>query len=257
MILGLESQVAARCFEEINEAVWHLIPSEEQRFAGELLWRKKYRVVFNAHAFSNLLQPNDVVFNLENVPGQVPFDAYEFEGMWGKHKVWDFSYATSRAVGSTHVPIGYHVSMERFEPLPYSERDVDIVFTGHPNERRQFVIDKLLEKGLRVVQLGHGCYGRDRDRLLARSKLALNMLYYEDGTFPTLRVAHLVANRVPVLSEVCPEGWEFVPTCGYNDLARVAHAMVTRRREYLDHLAQSAYTSFRMNPLRLPEMDAG
>lgn len=242
MIYNIESQPAAQCFAEINEAVKQLRGQDD--------------VVFNMHTGPHDAEwnPRFVYYNFENVGVQV--DPRQWWNGTTYQELWDFSARNVERYPLLchvrHVPVGYHPSMERFTPRPYAERDVDIAFTGHPNERRNYVIDKLLEKGLRVVQLGHGCYGADRDRLLARSKLVLNMLYYDNGTFPALRVAHLVANRVPVLSEVCSESWEFVPSCAYGDLVRRAYEMVTRRREYLDHLAESTYLSFRMQPLQLP-----
>lgn len=244
MILGLDRHPAAACFVEIDEAVRQL--------------RGRDDVVFNAHVSSIDLRAwarRVVVFNMENVPLQVNprkwWDGSSTQNLWDFSRLSISKYPVLCPV--KHVPVGYHTSMERFRPRPYSERDIDIVFTGHPNVRRNYVIDELRNRGLNVLQVGHGVYGEKRDAILARAKLALNMLYYDNGVFPALRVAHLVANRVPVLSEVCPEGWAFVPTVEYNGLVDTAYDMVTRRREYLDHLAESAYVAFRMNPMRLPE----
>lgn len=231
MILGCDVHPAAACFEEIDAAVSAMTDRT---------------VCFNAHAFPKQVPAGAVVYNLENVPGQVPDPA----SLWHGHEVWDFSASNAAKYDATHVPIGYHPSMERFTLSP--KRDIDVVFTGCMNDRRSAVLTALADRGLNVVAIGpRDMFGKERDALLARSKLALNMLFYEDGVFPALRVAHLVANKVPVLSETCPEGWPFVSTVPYSRLVDEALAMV-RDEPYAKWTARNAYQCFTEMPMGLP-----
>jgi hypothetical protein len=93
-------------------------------------------------------------------------------------------------------------------------------------------------------------YGRQRDALLARAKLALNMLFYEDGIFPSLRVAHLVANRVPVISESCREDWSFVPRSTFSTIVDNVVAMFDGDPLY--ERAEHAYECLKARPMVLP-----
>lgn len=223
MILGLDRHPQAACFLEVDAAVSAMTD----------------RVVcFNAHTFE--APPGAVVFNLENVPRQVD------PSRWAGHEVWDFSERNAAQYKATHVPIGYHPSMERFERAP--TKDIDVVFSGCLNERRMAVLQGLADRGLDVAVLPPGVYGKKRDDVLARARLALNMLYYEDGVFPALRVAHLVANRVPVLSEACPEGWSFVPTCAYGEMVDAAVRLLREGQQ----AAEVPYEEFRKMPMVLP-----
>ncbi len=208
MILGRDRHPASACFDEIDAAVSALTDRV---------------VVFNAHAFPGHVPEGAVVWNTENVPGQVP----DPRALWPDHEIWDISAANAARYGAKHVPIGYHPSMERFERRPVEEQDIDVVFTGCMNPRRADVLQQLADRGLKVAHIGPGGpHGAERDAVLARSRLALNMLFYPDGTFPALRVAHLVANRVPVVSEMAPECFDFLETCAYESLVENCVALL-------------------------------
>ncbi len=203
-------------------------------------------VCFNAHAFPDLIPEGTIVYQTECVPEQLPDPAWRFRG----HEVWDISARNAEHYGPSHVvPIGYHASMERFQRA--ATPDIDILFTGCMNPRRVAVLQALADRGLDVKYLGVGVYGVERDALLARTKLVLNMLWEPGRIFPALRVAHLVANSVPVLSERCADGWNFVPTCEYEDLVDVAERIVRDRVGAEDNAAFSL-EKFRAMPMVLP-----
>ena len=182
MILGIDRHPQAECFREIDDAVRAMTDRN---------------VVFNAHSFDAPL--GSIVWNLENVPIQVP-DPRE---RWGGHEVWDGFASNAKQYGAKYVAIGYHPSMQRF--CRADTLDIDVVFAGCINERRAKVLQELADRGLNVVVLAPGVYGAERDAVFARARLAINMQYYESGNYPTLRAAHLVANKVPMLSERAPE----------------------------------------------------
>jgi hypothetical protein len=238
MILGRYSHVFSACFDEIDAAVTAI-----DKAAG-----RDRKVVLNAHHY--LAPPGSIVYNFENVPGQVSDPAERWKG----HECWDFSESNAAKYGAKHVPVGYHPSMERFKRPKFP--DIDVVFTGGMNERRAKIIDDLQARGFHVVVIPPGSlYGTARDNILSRARLALNMLFYPDGTFPALRVAHLVANRVPVVSERCPEQWNFVPHCDYADLvSTIAGALNADPSSptHPDRSAEHAYGRFRDMPMRLP-----
>ncbi len=238
MILGLDRHPVASCFIELDDAI-----TELQRDTGDTR-----TFVLNAHSFPDEIPAGAIVFNLENVGTQL--DPGAFPG----HRVVDFSLRNIdawRVAGRDveHFPVGYHASMERFALAP--KKDIDVIFTGCRNERRQLLLDALADRGLNVVSLPPGIYGARRDQLLARSKLALGPLYYPSGVFPALRVAHLVANHVPVLSERCDEGWNIITTCAYEHLVGTAEHMV-KEHEHYQCLADLAYEAFKRMPMVLP-----
>lgn len=232
MILGIREHHAAHCFDEINDAVESLT---------------KKRIVFNA-LFPGIPKKS-IIYNFENYPPADP-------KIYKDHEVWEFSKRSADKYKFIHVPVGYHPTMERFKTKSYRKKEFDVVFCGIVNERRKQVLDEITKCGLKVHVISNGLYGKERDSILARSKLALNMLYYPHGSFPVLRVAHCVANKVAVLSEDCAEseGWHdsgvaFFP---YNRLAEVANFLIKRGDMDLQYSAERAYNWFKERPLILP-----
>lgn len=242
MILGLDRNQDGQCFAELDAAVSSLTTRT---------------VCFNAHAFPEQLPKDAVVFNLENVGTQVPRTA--FEG----HEIWDFSERNVKAwarANVKHVPIGYHPSMERFQMRPWEERDIDVILVGSLNARREKVLRELVRSGLHVWVVPPGTkYGAERDEMLSRSKLAINMLHTEGNLYPTLRAAHLAANRVPMLSENAPgiPRWAHLNSHKYDDLARACMEHLTFAEILKERDRESPYVKFRREPLTLPEDACG
>lgn len=236
MILGLHHHIPAQCFIEIDKAV------------SQLTHRT---VVFNAHNYPSFVPKNSIIFNLENVPEQAN------PALWAEHEIWDASLRNISHYPSglkvTHVPMGYEPSMRRFEKRPLQDCDIDVVFCGFINDRRMAILNDLRNRGLRVAIPSYNCWGKERDDVIARSKIALDMRYYEDGIFPTLRSLHLIANRVPVVAETSLEmpPWvmENVP---YNMLANRVETVLKNERTIND-LATEAENILKKHPLQLPD----
>jgi tetratricopeptide (TPR) repeat protein len=234
VILGRERHVHSAGFDELAGAVRALTDRT---------------VVFNAHVFPAEVPDGAIVYNLENVNLQVQ------PSLFHGRTVWDWSEKNvdilrSTGVDAVHVPIGYHPSMERFTMRPPAERDIDVIFVGSLNDRRVKVLNELHSRGLKVQHVG-SIYGAKRDEFLSRSKLALNMLFHPYYTFAALRVSHLIANRVPVLSERSSEEWDFISTCEYTELADAAEALI-RGGSDLSTMADEDYSAFVKRPMVLP-----
>jgi hypothetical protein len=76
---------------------------------------------------------------------------------------------------------------------------IDVLFYGSMNERRKAVLQDLA-RDLSVKAL-FGAYGPERDAWIARSKIVLNIHYYERQILEQVRISYLLNNRRFVLSE--------------------------------------------------------
>jgi hypothetical protein len=88
--------------------------------------------------------------------------------------------------------------LTRIKPAP--EEDIDILLYGSLNERRLNILKQLHNIGLKVEAL-FGVYGKQRDHYISRSKIVLNIHYYEAKVFEIVRVYYLLANKKFVISE--------------------------------------------------------
>ncbi len=236
MILGLDRHPAARCFEELDEAVAQMTDR---------------LVCFNAHMYD--APPGAILFNTEDVdiPANGATVVSSHDTRWRGREVWDCgSAANAKKLGATYVPIGYHPSMTRFAPA--AVQDIDVLLYGCMSERRRLLLDELAGRGLNVVHLA-GSWGAERDAVIARAKVVLNVSFNADGAWPTHRAAHLVANSIFVLSEAMPDAWPFVFSCPYERLVDMAEAWAGVAPEIRAASAKAALDVFKQTPLTLPE----
>ncbi len=147
---------------------------------------------------------NPIFYNLEQLGDDLPWMTMpEFVDLFRRYPHWDYSQANVEYLAAmglprpAYVPIGYVPELTRIAPVP---EDIDVLFYGALNGRRYAVLRELHERGLRVKWLT-GAYGASRDAWIARSKIVLNLHYWEAKIFAIVRVSYLLANKRAVVSE--------------------------------------------------------
>lgn len=192
------------------------------RLGKNELARNGTHYLFGIHALGFSAQRaalplGSVVINSEPIanPAQV-FGAVDFASylpmLEGMH-VWDYSRrnvdafqrANISARSFSWVPIGH--ADRNMTPLvePRPTQDIDVLFYGRINDRRASVLAECRLAGLRVVGVSVGCVGAERDALIARSKIVLNMGWADDSVFEQYRVSYLMNNGKAVVTEMHPD----------------------------------------------------
>ena len=172
---------------------------------------------------------------------------------WVKNfETWDYSIKNITSFqrlgidSIKHVKLGYQKELVRIVKAP---KDIDILFYGAINERRAQVLDGLRAHGLNVAAV-HGLYGQERDNLIGRSKVVLNMHFYKSQIFESVRVFYLLANSVAVVGEVNPETsidphiLEAIYASNYDNLIESCLTLVNdnKQRECLEKNAGSKFS---------------
>ncbi|NNJ95508.1 MAG: hypothetical protein HKP57_12230 [Halobacteria archaeon] len=148
-----------------------------------------------------------ILFNLEQITPGSGWLTTGYLKLLKRHPVWDYSRYNIEQLGKlgisniTHCPIGYSDVLQRIAPAP--EKDIDVLFYGSINPRRLAILEALARADLRVETL-FGVYGEQRDAVIARSRLVLNIHYYPAKIFEIVRISWLLANAVCVVSEDSP-----------------------------------------------------
>ena len=195
-------------FAEVAETIRHGLTTlgHDALVSRDLAAADRRHIVLGAHLAPGAgiqLPPGSIIYNLEQVDDQSRWMTGALLDLYRRHPLWDYSATNIErlvALGvprPTHVPIGYVPSLTRIAP---AEPDIDVLFYGSLNERRKRVIDRLRAAGVRVEAV-FGVYGGERDALIARAKLVLNVHYYEAKVFEVVRVSYLLANGRAVVSE--------------------------------------------------------
>ena len=160
------------------------------------------------------LPPGSIVMNLEQVSGDGDWFKDDYVEILKTYPVLDYSPRNlvnlrQRGIGHAELlEVGYHESLHRIKPAKV--KDIDVLFYGSMNERREKALAAMRAVGLNVVHL-FGVYGAERDAAIARAKIVLNMHYYQSAIFELIRVSYLLANSVCVLTEGSPDDPELAP----------------------------------------------
>ena len=148
-----------------------------------------------------------ILFNLEQITPGSEWLTADYLKLLKRYEVWDYSrynIEQLRQLGIrdiSHCPIGFSDRLQRIQHAP--DKDIDILFYGSVNARRLAILETLANEGLKIETL-FGVYGEQRDALIARSKLVLNIHYYPAKIFEIVRISWLLANAVCVVSEESP-----------------------------------------------------
>ena len=169
-------------------------------------------VLFGAHLLGAddlpRVPPGTIIYNLEQISPSSSWCSPPYLKLLKTCRVWDYSprnIATLAQMGVrgnvTRVPIGYVPQLTRIPAS--SEEDIDVLFYGSINDRRARVLNDLRAMGLNVHAV-FGVYGHERDALMSRAKVVLNLHFYDTSIFEVVRVSYALANRKAVVSEYRP-----------------------------------------------------
>jgi hypothetical protein len=203
------------------------------------------------------LPASTLLYNFEQVYGGSPWIKPLYIDLVRRFPLWDYSERNidkwrrfCPTAGLTHVPLGYVPELTRISAA--EDQDIDVLFYGVLNDRRRRILDQLIRDGLNVHAVA-GLFGAERDALIARAKVVLNVHFYDTKIFEVPRVSYLLANRKAVVAEVDDDteidagiraGIAGVP---YADLARRCIELVfddvVRERQ-----ATAGFESFRRRP---------
>lgn len=156
-----------------------------------------------------------------------------------------------------------------------NDKDIDVLFYGSVNPRREKIMQDLEAAGYRVHFAGYNLWGEARDNLIKRSKIVLNIHFYADPILETTRLAPLVSQGAFVISEPSSDKildifWsKMVTFCPYEKIvekvgsflkvyesceifARVAHQEL-QKFPYLDKLSLTDLSKY-LNSVEDPEV---
>lgn len=148
-----------------------------------------------------------ILFNLEQITPGSEWLTPGYLKLLKRHPVWDYSVYNIEQLSRlgitniTHCPLGFSDELHCIRHA--KNKDIDVLFYGSMNARRLEILEALVKTGLKVETL-FGVYGQQRDAVIARSRVVLNIHYYPAKIFEIVRISWLLANAVCVISEDSP-----------------------------------------------------
>lgn len=165
-------------------------------------------IMFGLNNEVEYLPPHYIAYQLEQTGNEHSwFSENYLRKLRGAREIWDYSLKNIQNLKgypslptSKYVPMGYTSSLKKVDQLAYTKK-YDILFYGSACPRRDKMIKSLRNVGLRVYYGEYSLWGEERDRLVAESRIVLNIHYYPSPILETTRLTYLIANSAFVISE--------------------------------------------------------
>ena len=171
-----------------------------------------------------------------------------------RYEIWDYSRDNAERLADMlkkevkYVPLGFVPELARIGKG--GAKDIDVLFYGSHHPRRATILEALRAAGLSVHH-EFGVYGAERDALISRARLVLNIHFYEPGAFEAVRVCYLMANSKAIVTECNPgefldadlaDGLVAVP---YDGLVAACTSLIKddERRQNLEERAFAAFSA--------------
>lgn len=166
-------------------------------------------IIIGAHLLPDAdlrrLSAQTIIYNLEQLEDNSIWLSEPFIAALGRCVIWDFSRRNLEEIAQRtgnirlhYLPPGYVSELTCIKSAPL--QDIDVLFYGSVNERRARILEQLSAAGLKVEAV-FGAYGEQRNQLISRAKVVLNLHYYNSRIFEIVRVFHLLANGKAVVAE--------------------------------------------------------
>lgn len=140
----------------------------------------------------------------------------------------NFSAVGCTVFGDAHHPMRIHPELQ--VPRSDADKPIDVLFFGSMNERRHNVLADLKSRGLKVHALtpNVAAYGPALAWLIDRSRVLLNVHYYDPAMFECFRCVPAWHRGIPIVSETSlgNEGEEWATCVPYAELAGTVEGLV-------------------------------
>ena len=187
-----------------------------------------YYLILGGHNYLDQFPKNYIIYQLEqtnilvidddgNKKEKLFSNRYILTLMNAK-QVWDYSLSNIKYLKKHykltnlyHLPIYYTPYLDTMK-YHMDERPIDILFYGSINSRREKIL-KELEKKYKVGIYVNNLWDKDRDDMIKKSKIVVNIHYYDNAILELHRISYLLSNKCLVISEIGRDS---------NDLDRIA-----------------------------------
>ena len=212
-VIRPQGYLHTEAFRELAETLQAALQSlgHDSQIQENLLDPSRTSLILGAHLLApeqmQAIPQGSVIYNLEQLGGALLKPAYY--QLAARRQIWDYDLRNIEywkqfncAYAPVHVPIGYVPELKRIT-APRCQ-DIDVLFYGSLNDRRNRILNALKNAGIKVHS-AFGVYGKDRDDLIACAKIVLNIHFYESKVFEIVRVSYLLANSKAVVTECSPD----------------------------------------------------
>ena len=177
----------------------------------------KYYIIYQLeHSNVSIIENNQFVEQNYKI-----FNRKYIETLQNAKMVWDFSNQNisfynqintelNPKIKSFYIPTCYSSYLSQYKQylkchnlndLQEIDKEIDILFIGNLNSRRQNILRKLINLGYKVEYYNNLYDDKEKLNKILKSKIILNIHYYEKSLLETQYINYLLANKSFIISE--------------------------------------------------------
>ena len=202
----------SKVFKNVAKHILSNIPSSKEIYSLDITDDKSIYIILGANQMDiniDTFPKNYIVYQLEQSSWTKNHFSKNYIDILAKaQEIWDYSLVNIKYL--TSLPELSNIKMQ-YIPLMYQsnvkkskgKKDIDVLFYGSLSDRRLSIINELKEKtNLKIVSRAN-IWGKDLDDLIDRSKVILNLHYYniEESILEIERISYLCSKGKIVISE--------------------------------------------------------
>jgi hypothetical protein len=178
-------------------------------------------------------------------------------------EVWDYSKVNiqnfSNLVSSPiyFIPLSYIPSLTHHDRLR-TKKDIDVLFMGALNEKRVNFINKLKNNNINVHVAAYNLWGRKRDAIVARSKILLNIHFYENAILETARLSYILSmGECIVITEKSSDSFldqsyaNYVDFCNSDNAVEMCKKYINMKEDVLKKRIDVIFNLYKMHEFNL------
>jgi hypothetical protein len=175
-------------------------------------------VVNCGYRFKQSLPDNSIIIQLEQLYDDSVWIKDIYLDYLRRYEVWDYNQfnqqqlKTKYSISAKVFNFGYLPSIDTI--VSNTNEDIDVLFYGGKNPRREFIFSELSKYGVKYV-FETNVMGKERENLIKRSKIILNIHSNDKAVFEIARVSYLLNNHKFVITEksINQDEYEYINLC--------------------------------------------
>ena len=222
-------------------------------------------IILGGHNYLGRLPKNYIIYQLEqtniyitdnetNKKQEILFSDRYVTILKQSQSIWDYSKSNIKYIknhyGIKHiywVPLYYTKYIENIKIT--NEKPIDILFYGSMNTRRQHILEQL-KLHFNVAIYINNLWDVERDDLISKSKIILNIHYYENAILEIHRISYLLSNKCLVITEQGRDSNEFskiLISAKYNQLIKTCQTWLSKSDLERKQMALYSYREFKQH----------
>lgn len=185
------------------------------------------------------------------------FNKDYFEILKNAYQVWDYSIININYLKNKmnlnniiQVPICFCHLLKNNINMSTS-KDIDVLFYGSLNPKRKRILQELSKENINLVIQNNNCWEQDLDNLISRSKIILNIHFYENCSLEMHRLSYLLTNQSFIISEITNEKSLIdqlspgIIFSSYDQLVETIQSWLQKDSQHRDKIAYQGFKIFK------------